>query len=99
MKWAMIIPAALTACQSASTPGSATRFAGVDDTALIAVTGDPRLALVVYRADLIAPPQLATLPDQLCAEAGKVVAEVKHRLPFEPDAYPAGTKLMYVRCA
>lgn len=89
---------ALAACQPAPEPAP-DRLAGVDRDALISVTGDPRLYLVVYRADRIDAAQLGAMPATLCAEAGEQVKNTKYRAPYDPEAYPDGTRLMFVECA
>lgn len=96
----MLAAATLAACQPAPTAApKADRLAGVDRDALISVTGDPRLFLVVYRADRIDASQLGSMPATLCAEAGESVKNTKYRAPYDPDAYPDGTRLMFVECA
>lgn len=88
----------LAACQPDAEPPVQT-IAGVDRRALIAVTGDPRLYLVVFRPELADPARLAEMPARLCAEAGEKLARARTRAPYEPDAYPVGTRLMFVECA
>ena len=95
-----LLAGALAACAPTTPdPAPVDRLAGVDRDALISVTGDPRLYLVVYRADRIDASQLGEMPATLCAEAGESVRNTKYRAPYEPEAYPKGTRLMFVECA
>ncbi|MEM7438477.1 MAG: hypothetical protein AAF393_02685 [Pseudomonadota bacterium] len=91
---------ALAACQPAEpiAKSAPDRVAGVDREAIISVTGRPDLYLAVYRSKLIDPVQLANLPVTLCNEAGEAVKEVKDRKPYDPAAYPADARLLFVEC-
>lgn len=89
----------LAACQPTPVEKTAPdRVAGVDREAIISLTGRPDLYLAVYRSDLIDPVQLANLPVTLCDEAGEQVKEVRDRQPYDPAAYPAATRLLFVEC-
>ncbi|MEM6620327.1 MAG: hypothetical protein AAF631_13650 [Pseudomonadota bacterium] len=72
---------------------------GVARHALISVTGNPDLILVVYRSDLIDAVEKAAMPARLCTRANMAVKNTRERVPYDPAAYPPGTRLMFVECA